>query len=260
MDADLGKNLRAGDRHYRAFVGPPDRYDLMAASQFALLANLGLREDHHLLDLGCGSLRAGRLFMAYLLPGRYCGLEPEQWLVEEGLEREVGRDILRVKQPTFLHNRNFELSGFGRSFDFVLAQSVFSHASEELLRGCLREVRRVLKPSGVLAANFKTGPIASTAVGWVYPKCVTYPWSDLHRIIADEGFACVRLSWPHPSLSWTAIVHAGQQGRVCDIGRAGTGLSFVGYKGRASRRPDGRSLFRRAWHSFARMLGRKSVD
>src|SRR5438128_572554 len=51
-------------------------HDLAAAFQFNLLTRLGLREEDYLLDIGCGALRAGRLFITYLLPGRYFGVEP----------------------------------------------------------------------------------------------------------------------------------------------------------------------------------------
>src|SRR3990172_12495843 len=100
---DFGKSLPIGSRHYRAYVGPPEKYDLVAASQFNLLTWLGLRESHFLLDIGCGSLRAGRLFIPYLLPGHYFGIEPEQWLIEDGIKNELGPDILRVKRPVFRH-------------------------------------------------------------------------------------------------------------------------------------------------------------
>ena len=50
-------NLPTGSHHHRAFVGPPEKYDIVSAMQFNLLTFLGLREDHYLLDIGCGSLR-----------------------------------------------------------------------------------------------------------------------------------------------------------------------------------------------------------
>lgn len=34
---NLGLNLKPGDEHYRAYVGPPQDYDLIAASVFNLL-------------------------------------------------------------------------------------------------------------------------------------------------------------------------------------------------------------------------------
>jgi hypothetical protein len=61
-DVTLGRGLQPGDAHYRAFVGLPDGNDL-AAGFSSTCSGLELREDHSLLDIGCGSLRAGRLFI-----------------------------------------------------------------------------------------------------------------------------------------------------------------------------------------------------
>src|SRR5437667_11270715 len=112
-DRSLGIGLAAGAPHYRAYVGPPERYDVMAATQFHLLTSLGLRDFHTLLDIGCGSLRLGRLAIPYLRPGRYHGLEPNRWLVDEGISRECGGDLVRIKQPSFRHDDDFSLTRFG---------------------------------------------------------------------------------------------------------------------------------------------------
>ena len=82
---------------YKPYVGPDDKYDLIASMQFNLLTFMGLRDYHKLLDIGCGSLRVGRLLIPYLLKGNYFGLEPEKWLVNEALANELGRDILGTK-------------------------------------------------------------------------------------------------------------------------------------------------------------------
>src|SRR5512143_3978771 len=95
---DLGLGLKPGDPQYRAYVGPPEDYDLIAAMTFNLLTSLGLRQHHSVLDVGCGSLRIGRLLIPYLNAGRYTGIEPERWLVEEGIRRETGRDQVWLKR------------------------------------------------------------------------------------------------------------------------------------------------------------------
>src|SRR4051812_31216030 len=71
--------------YYRLTVGNRTRYDLMGATQFALLFALGLRESHTVCDVGCGSLRAGRLLIPYLEADRYCGIEPRTDVLEAGL-------------------------------------------------------------------------------------------------------------------------------------------------------------------------------
>ena len=97
----LGVGLKPGDAHYRAYVGPPEDYDLIAAMAFNLLTTLGLRQHHSLLDVGCGSLRIGRLLIPYLNRGKYFGIEPNEWLVREGIKRELGETLLQIKCPTF---------------------------------------------------------------------------------------------------------------------------------------------------------------
>src|SRR6185436_13308722 len=118
----LGVGLKPGDTHYRAYVGPPEDYDLIAAMTFNLLTTLGLRQHHTLLDVGCGSLRAGRLFIPYLNAGRYIGIDPNRWLVEEGIRHEVGADLIRIKQPKLYYGDSpAVLEGSGLTIDFAVA-------------------------------------------------------------------------------------------------------------------------------------------
>ncbi len=42
-DREDAQRLRPGGAHYMAYVGPPRQYDYMGATQFRLLAALGLR-------------------------------------------------------------------------------------------------------------------------------------------------------------------------------------------------------------------------
>ena len=113
-----GLGLRSGAAHYRAYVGPPADYDLIAGQTLGLLFAAGLRETHTLLDLGCGSLRAGRLLIPYLRPGHYYGIEPNRWLVDEGIARELGADLVARKRPTFRYVDDFSAGGFGTRFDW----------------------------------------------------------------------------------------------------------------------------------------------
>jgi len=94
----LGLGLKPGDPHYRAYVGPPEDYDLIAAMTFSLLTTLGLRQHHSLLDVGCGSLRIGRLLIPYLNRGKYFGIEPAEWLVAEGIKQELGETVVQIKR------------------------------------------------------------------------------------------------------------------------------------------------------------------
>src|SRR5438309_9059330 len=171
----LGVGLKPGDAHYRAYVGPPEDYDLIAAMTFNLLTTLGLRQCHSLLDVGCGSLRIGRLLIPYLNRGKYFGVEPNKWLVEEGIKRELGEDLVQIKYPTFFFTDSAEAVGEAKvSFDFALAQSIFSHCGLNLIKGWLSAVSRSLAQVGALVATFLPGDVDSLRKGWIYPECVRY--------------------------------------------------------------------------------------
>lgn len=200
----FGVGLTAGSKHYRAYVGPPEHYDLIAGLQFTLLFKAGLRETHKLLDLGCGSLRGGRLFIPYLRPGHYFGVEPNEWLVREGIARELGTDMVRLKRPTFSTIADFDLAQLGERFDFVLAQSIFSHTFGDLAQRGLSGVRDCLAEGGVLLATFFEREHTAEGSGWQYPSNVPYTWDAFSAVAAQAGIAVHRLEWPHPRQTWFA--------------------------------------------------------
>lgn len=199
---EYGLHLSSGDKHYRAWVGPPEDYDTIAALQVSLLLAAGLKETHSLADVGCGSLRAGRMFIPYLRPGNYHGVEPEQWLVEEGLDKELGRAILEVKRPKFRCVSDFSLEEFGTRFDFVVAQSVFSHTHVDLLRLALGKIAGTLAPDGKLFATWVEGQREKQGTGWIHKGARQYTWENLEGHLRESGLVARRLDWPHPRQSW----------------------------------------------------------
>lgn len=211
-EAALGYGIPA---HYRQRVGKRDWYDQLAALQVSLLFAAGLRDDHRLADVGCGSLRAGRMLIPYLKPGRYFGVEPEKWLVEEGLQAELGKEILKVKRPSFRFVADFSVGGFGTQFDYVLSQSVFSHTYPELTKLGFSNIAESLAPSGKLLATFREadpgdrGPKVNSAGevfpnGWVRGGGFRYYWEDIEAYLKESGLVGRRLAWPHPTQSWFA--------------------------------------------------------
>jgi SAM-dependent methyltransferase len=207
---EAAKALSAGAHHYTAYVGPPEQYDFMGAMQFRLLTTLGLREHHRVLDFGCGSLRAGRLLIPYLLEGRYYGLEPNQWLIDDAIDRELGRSMIDLKRPTFLHRADYSATAFGISFDYILAQSIFSHAGRDVVSKCLAEFRSCLGKSGLILATFAQPHQLGTSEdfsgsGWVYPTCVTYELETILGMVESAGLVGRALPWFHPRQTWFAM-------------------------------------------------------
>jgi hypothetical protein len=177
--------LKAGDHHYMAYVGPPTQYDFMGATQFRLLCTLGLRANHYLCDFGCGSLRAGRLFLSYLDEGKYYGVKPSKWLIEEAIKNQIGEGLVSIKKPTFDYNESFSVS-FSIKFDFIIAQSIFSHTDRDLVGVALRNFGEALKDDGIIAATFVESSKDFEVNGWVYPDCVNYRPSTVKSVTIKE--------------------------------------------------------------------------
>jgi SAM-dependent methyltransferase len=226
---------------YRAYVGPVDNYDLVCAMQFNLLTILGLRDHHTLLDVGCGSLRAGRFLMTYLQSGHYFGIEPEQWLIDEAIRKEIGQDLVAIKQPKFSNDSNFTLTTFHQEFDFILAQSVFSHTSQNQMRRCLSEARKTMKPSGMFAATYFQGEDNYMGEEWVYPGHSKFRPDFMERLAREEGLVCTPVDWPHPhGQDWVLYVHRGQEKIVPNL----TGIAkYLPYKSDTSFLPDVQKFF-----------------
>lgn len=193
---------------HRIHIGDAESYDVLSAIQFNLLTALGMRDTHYLLDIGCGSLRAGRLFIPYLRARRYYGIEPLKWLIQEGIDSEIGESMIRIKSPTFSHDSDFTLSVFQRQFDFMIAQSIFSHASQAQIRCCVEQARVALKPGGVFAATFFEGPENYTGNKWVAKA--DYTMAHMRTMIEEAGMVCTPIAWRHPDpQQWILIHHPG---------------------------------------------------
>jgi cyclopropane fatty-acyl-phospholipid synthase-like methyltransferase len=213
LGPDGASTLAPGDRHYRAFVGPTARYDLMGAGQFALLYLLGLRETHRVLDFGCGSLRLGRFLIPYLRAGHYFGIEPEEWLVDDGFAYELGDAARSVKRPSFDFNAEFKTDVFGQTFDFIVAQSIFSHAGSEMTERALASFSQTIAPQGLVLANWLVGPETAEyppeTSGWVYPECLAFEESRIVALATQTGFHIRRCPWHHPGgLSWYLLANS----------------------------------------------------
>ena len=209
LDRQAAKALPIGAQHYATYVGPSEQWDLMGATQFRLLTSLGLRENHNLLDIGCGSLRSGRLFLSYLNPGRYFGIEPNKWLIDDVVRAELGEEFIRLRRPRFLYTSDFDARPFGEGFDFIIAQSIFSHAGPDMLRAALASIRDTIRPGGLALATFidpdDQPRMALEADGWTYPGCITYRPETIRAMVEAAGLYCRKLPWYHPRQIWYAI-------------------------------------------------------
>jgi SAM-dependent methyltransferase len=137
------------------FLGGPARdFERVGRLCVDVLLREGLSPSSRVLDFGAGALRVGYWLMRLLDPGCYFAIEPNREMLKVGLERIVEPDVLARAGASFDHNDRFDFSVFGESFDFVLARSIWTHASKSQMAVMLASFARSAAPGGVLLATY----------------------------------------------------------------------------------------------------------
>jgi SAM-dependent methyltransferase len=197
-----------GERHWRKVVG--GMWDEIGSLQFQYLVSKGLMPQHTLLDVGCGSLRGGVHFIRYLHPGNYFGMDKDQWLLDAGMEHELVKEEIDTRKPNLLCRDDFKFSSFETTFDYAIAQSVFTHLPWNSIHRCLHNMKLVLKPGGQFFATFFEDPDGShwgTSIQHSPGLITTFPDKDpyhYHFSILEELGKRANLKaeyigeWNHP--------------------------------------------------------------
>lgn len=138
--------------------GPLSEFEQVGRLQLEVLIHEGLCPRSNVLDVGCGALRGGYWLMHFLEPGRYFGIEPYRQMLEAGLEHIVEPEVVEAKHPRFDSNTQFDFSVFGVRFDFVLARSIWTHASMDQIKTMLDRFVAVAAPGALLVASYFRWP------------------------------------------------------------------------------------------------------
>ncbi len=124
-----------------------------------------LRAGQDLLDVGCGPGNITLDLAARVAPGRVVGIDAALDVIETASEASD-----RPEQVTFAVGDVYALDAADASFDVVHAHQVLQHLTDPV--AALREMRRVLRPGGVVAvrdsdyASFTWAPDSPEIVRW----------------------------------------------------------------------------------------------
>lgn len=204
----LNDDQIAAHNHRRA-VGR--LWERMGKHQYKFLVEQGLTSDSFLLDVGCGSLRGGIHFVRHLDAGHYYGIDVNGSLIKAGLDYEIPQAGLEDKLPrTNLRVTDRFECDFGVTFDFILAQSVFSHLPLNHIRLCLHKLLDATAPGSRFFATFPEipeswpldKPAPRATAGSTYPEKDPYHYrsSDLEWVANSVGSWTYRYigDWGHP--------------------------------------------------------------
>lgn len=211
-DADAVRAAIERGEH-RAVIG--GLWEEMGRLQLDFLKGEGLEPRHRLVDIGCGSLRAGLPLAAYLDPGHYFGIDIRRELLDAGL-REVGEAGLQDRlPPENLHaTAAFDLSPFGVRFDYAIAQSVFTHIPLDELTACLSRIRPFFHPGGkVFVTVFERPPGLPSGPMDQKAGIVTFCDRDPFDVTAEALQAAIPEGWTGgPLRDWN---HPRGQKMIC---------------------------------------------
>jgi ABC-type polysaccharide/polyol phosphate transport system ATPase subunit len=183
-------------------------WNQMATLQFEFMKARGLKPSHHLLDVGCACLRGGTRFIPYLEAGRYVGLDSSRELITAGIEIELARLGIDPERAEFVVNDSFDLSEVPFSFEYALAQELFTNLSLNAIARCIAMVVRKLTPDGRFYASYYENPDPESYGPIVHPSGYTsypdqypyhYDFATLARVAGAVGGHAERIGeWGHP--------------------------------------------------------------
>lgn len=196
---------------HRGVVG--GLWDEMGALQLDFLLARGLQPHHRLLDVGCGSLRLGRLAVDRLELGHYFGTDLSPALLDAGHAAELN-DAQRARLPrqNLIATGDFDFSPLPAPIDMAIAQSVFTHLPLNHLRRCLIRLAPHMTVGGRFFVTFfecpDDRPITDDvqqggSVGGItttdHRDPFHYRMSDLAFAAAEAPWTVARIGdWGHP--------------------------------------------------------------
>ena len=173
--------------NYRSFSSIEESYYKNGAVIFLNLLNrFDLKATDKVLDIGCGSLRVGKHLIPFLEQSAYCGIEPEEKFLIEGIKWEMSQRMMDFKKPKFSSCANFCCESFNETFDLALAAYVFVPCSSDQLKTCLTNLKPCLSNDGKFIFHVRFGE-ETKHISWEEAKEQKIEWyQDKPYIFSDN--------------------------------------------------------------------------
>ncbi|MCC8045001.1 MAG: class I SAM-dependent methyltransferase [Clostridiales bacterium] len=128
----------------------------------------------HILDAGCGSGRDSKVFMenGFIV----IAMDASEKMCTEA-EKLLGQDVLSL---------SFEKMDFQNAFDGIWACASLLHVAKEAINSVMSNLKRALKPGGVLYVSFKYGTRERISRGRLFND---YTEDSLAELLRNCGFS-----------------------------------------------------------------------
>ena len=147
------------EKHFLGeMVGPARYWDRIQEYQFNVLTKIGLKPHHRLLDMGCGPLSGGLVFIPYLKSGNYFGVDLRKECIQEAYN-QLAKAGLADKNPTLIVSSTFgqeELDG--HKFDYIWISQLLYHLDDQKTEHFFEEASGRMNPGSKLYGDILGRP------------------------------------------------------------------------------------------------------
>ena len=154
-----------------------------------LAAIIGFDGTQDILDFGCGEAGVGIHFARALTSGTYHGVDispPALETADRRLSSMENAKVSLIIQTGDVHGQ----------FDFIIAQSVFTHCPLSVLGEFLDMARRCLKPKGTAYVTFAVSDMPRQIAQTDY----IYSVRQIESVARSRGFnSTIVEEWVHPT-------------------------------------------------------------
>jgi hypothetical protein len=185
--ADARRRIDDGDAHATLGIASVDREAVTARAQRVLnnFKQAGCEPQHVVVDYGCGSLWIGEVFMGYLQPSNYVGLDVSDTFFAERLAR-LPVDFVAQRRPTLRVISDAVLREVQeRKPDFILSLAVMQHVPPEDLADYFRRIVSLAAPH----SRIEIGHWPRFRTTWMPPRSWRHSRHAIRAALAPLGYA-----------------------------------------------------------------------
>jgi len=164
--------------------GTRERFEIAGRTLLAVLLREGLYPNSKVLDIGCGCLRGGYWLIHFLDKNCYFGIEPNKKMLDAGIKHLLEPGLIAEKNPRFDNNSDFSFAIFKEKFDFLVAFSIWTHASKPQIQTMLDGFAETTDKNGKFITTYYPTTLFKPdykGANWIGPGNPADPYGRAHH-------------------------------------------------------------------------------